>query len=175
MLKDIIHLIKGRSPSATKRQNIRKALEVAESLSNALTVDAAATIGEAHFGSLLNVTGTRTLTFPVATLHPGRRVGILAATGAVVTLAGGDVKMAGANITTLRPLNGLVIIESAGGVWRVTGIGAQSVDAIGNLRIGNLAADPATPSAGTIYYNTVTNKLKFYNGSTWEVVTSAVP
>ncbi len=31
----------------------------------------------------------------------------------------------------------------------------------------------ATPAAGLVVYNTTTNKLNFYNGSAWEVVTSA--
>lgn len=30
-----------------------------------------------------------------------------------------------------------------------------------------LSADPASPSAGDIYFNTSTNKLRVYNGSTW--------
>jgi hypothetical protein len=32
--------------------------------------------------------------------------------------------------------------------------------------------DPASPSAGWIYYNSISNKLKFYNGTAWETVTS---
>lgn len=31
----------------------------------------------------------------------------------------------------------------------------------------------ANPVAGLVIYNTTTNKLNFYNGSTWEAVTSA--
>lgn len=34
-------------------------------------------------------------------------------------------------------------------------------------RIVNLSSDPASGTAGEIYYNTVANALKFYNGSTW--------
>lgn len=30
-----------------------------------------------------------------------------------------------------------------------------------------------TPAAGTVIYNSSTNKLNFYNGSAWEAVTSA--
>ena len=31
----------------------------------------------------------------------------------------------------------------------------------------------SSPTAGLIVYNSTTNKLNFYNGSAWEVVTSA--
>ncbi len=34
-------------------------------------------------------------------------------------------------------------------------------------RIENLGSDPGTGVSGQIYYNTVSNKLKFYDGSAW--------
>lgn len=34
-------------------------------------------------------------------------------------------------------------------------------------RIVNLSANPATGSAGEIYYNTVSSSLKYHNGTTW--------
>lgn len=41
----------------------------------------------------------------------------------------------------------------------------------GPLQLSNLAADPS-PLTGMIYFNTVSNKIKVYNGTTWETVTS---
>lgn len=35
-----------------------------------------------------------------------------------------------------------------------------------------LATDPATGTTGAIYYNTVSNALKYYNGTTWTTVGS---
>ena len=32
---------------------------------------------------------------------------------------------------------------------------------------------PTAPTEGTVFYDTTTNKLVFYNGSTYETVTSA--
>ena len=34
----------------------------------------------------------------------------------------------------------------------------------------SLATDPASGVAGAIYFNTASNVLKFYNGTTWEAV-----
>lgn len=40
-----------------------------------------------------------------------------------------------------------------------------------NLKIENLAADPASPhGGGHVYYNTVENKLKVFNGTAFEIV-----
>ena len=39
-----------------------------------------------------------------------------------------------------------------------------------NARVQNLASDPASPVAGQIYFNSATNDLKFYDGSTWSIV-----
>ena len=37
------------------------------------------------------------------------------------------------------------------------------------INFNNLASDPAAnvSAAGDVYYNTTTNKVKFYNGSAW--------
>lgn len=40
------------------------------------------------------------------------------------------------------------------------------------IRLHNLAADPGTALAGDCYFNTTLNKIKVYNGTTWETVTS---
>jgi hypothetical protein len=37
-----------------------------------------------------------------------------------------------------------------------------------NARLQNLAANPGTPGEGQYYWNTVTKKLRIYNGSTWD-------
>lgn len=42
----------------------------------------------------------------------------------------------------------------------------------GQVNLAPLAADPATPEKGDIYFNSVANKLKVYTGAAWETVTS---
>jgi hypothetical protein len=44
--------------------------------------------------------------------------------------------------------------------------------ATGQMRFVPLASDPSGAEAGDVYYNSTTNKLKVYNGTTWETITS---
>ena len=37
-----------------------------------------------------------------------------------------------------------------------------------NAKLQNLASDPASPVQGQTYFNTSTNKIRTYNGSTWD-------
>jgi hypothetical protein len=47
------------------------------------------------------------------------------------------------------------------------------VKSTGQMRFVPLASDPSGAQAGDVYYNSTTNKLKVYNGTTWETITSA--
>ena len=41
-------------------------------------------------------------------------------------------------------------------------------------RIENLATDPTSPVSGQVYFNTVTNRLRYYSGSAWIEIDAAV-
>ena len=63
--------------------------------------------------------------------------------------------------------NQAIFTASASGVTKFT-IGND-----GQVMIGNINADPSTAlGAGTLYYNTVSQAFKFYNGSTWATIGS---
>jgi hypothetical protein len=60
------------------------------------------------------------------------------------------------NVTTSHPL-----LFLTGNTERVR------IKSTGQLRFVPLAADPAGAEAGDVYYNSGTNKLRLYDGSTW--------
>ena len=41
------------------------------------------------------------------------------------------------------------------------------------FRVPSLASDPSSPLEGEVWYNTTTNLLKFYNGTTTKTVTTS--
>ncbi len=47
------------------------------------------------------------------------------------------------------------------------------VKSTGQLATPNLSADPAGATKGDFYFNSTTNKLKVFNGTAWETITSA--
>lgn len=77
-----------------------------------------------------------------------------------VTVAGGVAIGNGASSTTTA--NQIVLGNSS-----------STVKPGGNLILSSSATDPASAAPGMIYFNTATNKLKFYNGTAWETITSA--
>lgn len=62
------------------------------------------------------------------------------------------------------------IIDSTGSV--VSGLRGAILQAARFTRLPNQSADPTSPLAGAIYYNTSTNVFRFYNGTTWADVGS---
>jgi hypothetical protein len=50
----------------------------------------------------------------------------------------------------------------------------MSVQRLVPLHAVALSSDPSTARIGDIYFNTSDNKLKFYNGSTWEFAGGAI-
>jgi hypothetical protein len=74
-------------------------------------------------------------------------------------IPGGGLGLGAATETgTTSPI---IMYTGQGGVERVRVKGA------GQVRFFPLAADPAGAEAGDVYYNSTSNKLKCYNGTTW--------
>ena len=67
----------------------------------------------------------------------------------------------------------------------ISGLGAGAMQLVADLslasttkafyptRMTTTQRDDLSPTAGAVIYNTTTNKLNMYNGTTWEAVTSA--
>lgn len=62
---------------------------------------------------------------------------------------------------------------AAGTVLQNDGTGILSFSSMA-MQMYSASSDPGSPVAGQVYYNSTSNKLKFYNGSAWETITSAV-
>lgn len=63
-------------------------------------------------------------------------------------------------------------LEDSGGAVSIDYSSTSTVNFNKVITNYSLAADPGTASAGDMYFNTTLNKLKIYNGTTWETVTS---
>lgn len=83
--------------------------------------------------------------------------------------------------TSIRARNaadtGVVNLLKADPADSVVLANALSVDSSGAvslssspLTLANLSSDPGTASTGDVYFNSVSNKIKFYNGSSWVTI-----
>ena len=71
--------------------------------------------------------------------------------------------------------NGLIITTATTSPIRLrtNSVERVRIKSTGQMRFVPLASDPSGAEAGDVYYNSTTNKLKVYNGTTWETITSA--
>jgi len=63
--------------------------------------------------------------------------------------------------------NGTLIFSTCSSIFTNTNTERVRIKPTGQVRFFPLAADPAGAEAGDVYYNSSSNKLKCYNGSTW--------
>jgi len=63
--------------------------------------------------------------------------------------------------------DGTLIFSTCSSIFTNTNTERVRIKPTGQVRFFPLAADPAGAEAGDVYYNSSSNKLKCYNGSTW--------
>lgn len=74
----------------------------------------------------------------------------------------------GNNDLTLRTFNYGKVIADADTLYAVKDLGVGGSATIsGQLRLGNYAVAPTAAGSGSLYYDSVTNKVYYYNGSAW--------
>lgn len=83
----------------------------------------------------------------------------------VQTTSDGNAILNGFTNATITSQNGDTLLESLNGVVQVQ-------TSLGSLVLSNKATDPTVVYPGSIYFNTTINKIKVYNGTSWETVTS---
>ena len=76
--------------------------------------------------------------------------------------------------TTLSS-SGTTLIHGLSSTWTAqsfysSGTNRMTVKANGQIRFEPLASDPAGAAAGDVYYNSVSNRLKYYNGTAWTLI-----
>jgi len=90
-----------------------------------------------------------------------------------------NIKKAGTTVGYLNGASGMLLLAQSNDL-KLTATGATStmqlstnatermrVKANGQVRFIPLAAAPGSPEAGDVYYDSTTNKLRCYNGTTW--------
>jgi hypothetical protein len=63
--------------------------------------------------------------------------------------------------------NGTLIFSTCSSIFTNTNTERVRIKPTGQVRFFPLAADPAGAETGDVYYNSVSNKLKCYNGTIW--------
>ncbi|MBI4377053.1 MAG: hypothetical protein HY549_11450 [Elusimicrobia bacterium] len=67
-----------------------------------------------------------------------------------------------------------ILARDAGDVGIGTDSPSAKLDVAGLLRVGRYSADPPTASAGSIYYNTATDRFRAYHSDGWRDLGSSV-
>ena len=73
----------------------------------------------------------------------------------------------GSTVTQIR-----MVIKNNGNVGIGTTSPSQKLEVNGAIKYTPISA-PSNPTAGTVYYDSSENKLKVYNGSAWETISSS--
>jgi hypothetical protein len=108
-------------------------------------------------GFILTINGSMRLPY-------GSKISSLTSGGSTADVLSYQLWGADGNTTVLQNnYNHVVIAASSTG----TSVERVRVKHTGQLRFVPLASDPSGSEAGDVYYNSTTNKLRCYNGSTW--------
>ena len=175
----------GSLASATNTWNIYMAGTAANYMAGNLSIGTTSVLADYPLNAQGTVNGNLLFRFANLSNGTGARMGLILGTdfGAVgsidaysTTYTGGTaddtasgvrILASGVGGLSLRANNASATIRLYTGSTERVRVKSQ-----GQMRFVPLAADPSGAEAGDVYYNSTTNKLKVYNGTAWETITS---
>lgn len=176
----------GNIPSGTNRWNLYMAGTAANYMAGSLNIGTTSVLADYPLNAQGTVNGNLLFRFANLSNGTGARMGLILGTdfGAVgsidaysTTYTGGTADDTASGVRILASgVGGLSLrANNASATIRIyTGSTERvRVKSQGQMRFVPLASDPSGAEAGDVYYNSTTNKLKVYNGTAWETITSA--
>jgi hypothetical protein len=175
----------GEIPSGTNRWNLYMAGTAANYLAGQLLIGTTSVLADYPLNAQGTANGNLLMRFANTSNGTSARMGIILATD-FGTLGSIDAYSTTYNLGSTDDIaNGIRLLGSGAGGLSLRASNASAtiriytgstervrVKSQGQMRFVPLASDPSGAEAGDVYYNSTTNKLKVYNGTTWETITS---
>ena len=176
----------GNIPSGTNRWNLYMAGTAANYIAGQLSIGTTSVLADYPLNVQGTVNGNLLMRFANTSNGTSARMGLILGTD-FGTLGSIDAYSTTYNLGSADDIaNGIRLFASGAGGLSLRASNASAtiriytgstervrVKSQGQMRFVPLASDPSGAEAGDVYYNSTTNKLKVYNGTAWETITSS--